>query len=61
MEPTYNSLLLERLFFPSLNFSISFFYFPSPSFVPFFLYLSSSGLLGYGLFVLENIAIVFHK
>ena len=38
MRPTYNSLLLERLFFPSLNFSHSFFYFPFPSFVPYFFF-----------------------
>ena len=36
MEPTYNSLLLEGLFFPLLNFSLPFFYFPSSSFVPYF-------------------------
>ena len=36
MGPTYNNLLLEQLFFPSLNFSLSFFYFPSLSFVPYF-------------------------
>ena len=37
MGPTYNSLLLEQLFFLSLNFSLSFFYFPSLSFVSYFL------------------------
>ena len=36
MGSIYNSLLLEQLFFPSLNFSLSFFYFPFPSFVPYF-------------------------
>ena len=36
MGVTYNSLLLERFFFPSLNFSLSFFYFPSLSLFPTF-------------------------
>ena len=36
MGSAYNSLLLEQLFFPSLNFFLSFFYFPSPSFFAYF-------------------------
>ena len=38
MGLTNNSLLLEQLFFPLLNFSLSFFYFPSLSFVPYFFF-----------------------
>ena len=37
MRSVYHSLLLEQLFFPSLNFSLSFLYFPSLSlFLTFF-------------------------
>jgi hypothetical protein len=40
MRLTYNNLLLKQLFFPSLNFSLSFFYFPSLFFYFFFLCVS---------------------
>ena len=55
MGPTYNSLLLEQLFFPSLNFSLCCFFFPSLSFVPYF--FSSSffmcSLFFFSLFLLS--------
>ena len=41
MGPIYNNLLLEQLFFLSLNFFLSFFYFPSLSFLPYFFFLCS--------------------
>ena len=56
MGLAYNSLLLEQIFFPWLNFSLSFFYFPSPSFVPtFFLFFMCSLFFLFLSFIFEKV------
>ena len=53
MGPTYNSLLLEQLFFPSLNFSLSFFYFPSISLFPTFSLFLMCSIFFFSFFLLS--------
>ena len=56
MGPTYNSLLLEQLFFPLLNFSLFFLLFSFPLFVPyfFFFFFMCSYFFSFFLFSLKK-------
>jgi hypothetical protein len=62
MRPTYNSLLLEGLFFPLLNFSLPFFYFLLFLFFCCVPYFFSLFILFYFIFIINGLCIsLLHK